>query len=370
MEKKQERNEIERLTPYVPGKPIEDVKREYGITEVTRLASNENAYGPSPEAIKAMKKAAETSWLYPEPSCRSLREKLAALYGLSAEQLVVGNGADHLITLIAATYINEGDEVIFSAPTFGSYRESTLLMGGVPVAVPLTDDYVYNLEGILEKVTDKTKIIYICNPNNPTGTILDPRQIENFLKQVPSHVLVVLDEAYAEFIQEDNYRTGIDLIKSGQQILTLRTFSKLYGLAGVRVGYVMGNEEVLTPLKAVRPTFEVNAVGIAGAEATLDDLAYSEGVLQSVHHEIERVSQALTTMGFEVFGTHANFIFVDVKEDADELTEALLKRGLIVRPCTPWGLKTHLRVSMGTPEQNNQLIENIRDIQNTEEEGQ
>jgi len=366
MTKQLGRKVIDQLTPYVPGKPIEDVKREYGIKKVTRLASNENAYGPSPKAIEAMKEAVQNSWLYPEPTCRSLREKLGALYGLSPEKFVTGNGADHLITLITMAFINEGDEVIYSSPTFGSYRESTLMMGGKPVEVPLTEDYVYNLDGILEKVSEKTKMIYICNPNNPTGTILQPSQIENFLKQVPSHVVVVLDEAYVEFIKKENYRTGVDFIKDGHQILTLRTFSKLYGLAGTRVGYVMGSENLLAPLQAVRPTFEVNRIAIAGAEATLDDLSHSEDVLQKVQSEIDRVSKEYTALGFDVVGEHANFIFVDTKEDAAELSEALLKKGLIVRPCTPWGLTNHVRISIGTPEQNDLLIESIKEIKNTE----
>lgn len=366
MTKQLGRKVIDQLTPYVPGKPIEDVKREYGIQEVTRLASNENAFGPSSKAIEAMKEAVNSSWLYPEPTCRNLREKLGALYGLSPEKFVTGNGADHLITLTAMAFIDEGDEVIYSTPTFGSYRESTLTMGGTPVEVPLTEDYIYNLDGILEKITDKTKLVYICNPNNPTGTILEPSQIEAFLKKVPAHVLVVIDEAYVEFINKDNYRTGVDFIKDGHQVLVLRTFSKLYGIAGTRIGYAMGNEDALAPLNAVRPTFEVNRIAVAGAEATLDDLSYSKEVLSQMQSEIERVGKEYTEMGFEVIGDNANFIFVDIKEDAAEMSEALLKKGLIIRPCTPWRLTTHIRISIGTPEQNDLLIDTIKEIRKAE----
>jgi len=356
------RKVIDQLTPYVPGKPIEDVKREYGIKEVTRLASNESPYGASPKAIEAMKEAVHNSWLYPEPTCRNLREKLAALYDLSSEAFVIGNGADHLITLIGKAFIDEDDEVIYSSPTFMSYKESALAMGGIPVEVPLTDDYGYNLQGILDAITDQTKLIYVCNPNNPTGTFLQPEHIEDFLKKVPAHVLVVLDEAYVDFIREKDYATGIDFIKKGYQVLSLRTFSKLHGLAGTRVGYAIGNEDILDPLKAVRPTFEVNRIAIAGAEASLDDPSYSENVLQKIISETDRLSKVYQEAGFDVIGTHANFMFVDVKQDALDITESLLQRGLIVRPCTPWGLKTHLRITVGTPEQNDHLIQAIKEL--------
>src|SRR5699024_2926209 len=192
------RKGIDGMVPYVPGKPIEDVKREYGVEKITRLASNENPLGPSPKAIEAMQKAAADSWLYPEPTGMALREKLADFYQLDPEQFVIGNGADHLISLICSAFINEGDEVIYSAPTFVSYRESTIAMGGTPVEMPLTSDYVYDVDAILNAVTDRTKVIFICNPNNPTGTILSPGKLRNFLDQVPPHVLIVLDEAYAE----------------------------------------------------------------------------------------------------------------------------------------------------------------------------
>lgn len=360
------RKEIDQLTPYVPGKPIEDVKREYGITDITRLASNESPYGPSPKAVDAMKEAVHKSWLYPEPTCRNLREKLATRHDLSPEQFVIGNGADHLITLIGHAFINKGDEVIYGMPTFMSYRESTLSMGGIPVEVPLTDDFVYDLDAIEEAITENTKLVYICNPNNPTGTILDSDQIVSFLEKVPSHVLVILDEAYIDFITEKDYRTGVELIKEDHRLISLRTFSKLHGLAGTRVGFAIGNEEILSPLKAVRPTFEVNRIAIAGAEASLDNPSYSEKVLEKIVSETERLSKVYNDYGFDVIGTHANFMFIDVKQDAGELTEALLKKGLIVRPCAPWGLKTHLRITVGTPEQNNHLIEAIKDIMELE----
>lgn len=362
MSKELWRNGIDQLIPYVPGKPIEEVKREFGIEKITRLASNENSFGPSPKAVQAMQEAVVDSWLYPDPTGIGVRERLASLHGISPDQFVLGNGADHLITLLGSAYINEGDEVIYCAPTFGSFRTSTVIMGGVPVELPLTDDFTYDLDAMLDAITDKTKLLYVCNPNNPTGTILKEGALEEFLKQVPSHVLVVLDEAYAQFISDENYTKGIDLIKKGYPIITLRTFSKLYGLAGTRIGYVMGNEDVLGAMKTVRPTFEVNRVALAGAKATLDDLTYSEETLKTIIGEIRRLTDVYSNLGFNVIDSHANFIFMDLKQDAGHLTEELLKKGLIIRPCTPWGLETYARISIGTPEENDLLVNEIKQL--------
>lgn len=356
------RKGIDQLTPYVPGKPIEDVKREYGVEKVTKLASNENPLGPSPRAIEAMQETVANGWLYPEPTGMGLREKLADWYHMDLEQFVLGNGADHLLSLISGAFTNEGDEVIYCMPTFPSYRKSILAMGGTPVEVPLTADYVYDLDAILEAVTDRTKMIFICNPNNPTGTILEPEVLKAFLEKVPSHVLTVLDEAYAEFIREEHYPTGKDYIQGGHQIIALRTFSKLYGLAGTRIGYALGSEELLAPVKAVRPTFEVNRVALAGAEATLEDLSYSKETLQTITEEADRLKAIYRDAGFDVVDTHTNFMFVDVKTDAEQFSDALLRKGIIIRPCTPWGLKTHVRITIGSPEQNDLLIEAIKEI--------
>lgn len=361
MNKELWRKGIDGMVPYIPGKPIEDVKREYGIEKITRLASNENPLGPSPKAIEAMQKAVADGWLYPEPTGMALRERLADLYQLDPEQFVVGNGADHLISMICGAFINEGDEVLYSAPTFNSYRGATLAMGGMPVEIPLTSDYVYDVDAILNAVTERTKVIFICNPNNPTGTILSPEKLRRFLDQVPSHVLTVLDEAYAEFIREDDYPTGRDFIHEGYQLITLRTFSKLYGLAGTRVGYAYGNEDVLAPIKVVRPTFEVNRIALAGAEATLDDLSYSKESLKTIWDEVDRLTAIYRDLGFDVIVTHTNFIFVDVKTDANQLSESLLHKGIIIRPCTPWGLDKHVRITIGSPDQNDLLVDAIRD---------
>src|SRR5699024_1332366 len=256
---------VEQISPYVPGKSIEAVKKEYNLTEVHRLASNENPLGPSEKAKEAMAEAAMEAHLYPDTSALSLRETLADLYGVTSDEILTGNGADNVISLVVSAYVNEGDEVLYCTPTFPAYRSSTLLMGGVPVEVPLRDDFTFDLHEMKEKITKKTKLIFICNTNNPTGTIVDHEEIEDFIRDVQKDVLVVLDEAYIEYVDVEGYKTGIDLFKAGYNVLTIRTFSKFYSLAGLRVGYAIGTKKVLEPMLRLREPFALNRVAIAGA---------------------------------------------------------------------------------------------------------
>ncbi|WP_218010669.1 histidinol-phosphate transaminase [Neobacillus novalis] len=361
--KKLWRDGVSHLTPYVPGKPIEEVKRELGLDEVIRLASNENPMGPSPKALESMAAAVKDCWLYPEPSCLELREKLAERYELSAEKIIVGNGADHIITLIGNAYINPGDEVIYCHPTFSSYREITLLMGGKPIEIPTRNDFVTDLKGILHSITNKTKLIFICNPNNPTGTIVDTEELVSFLNQVPESVLVVLDEAYAEYISVGHYRTGIEFVKEGYPVISIRTFSKYFGLAGVRVGYAVAAEKYLKPLQAVKQTFSVNRIAMAGALAALDDINYGERMLLEVNKEKERLTEQLLSFGLDVTDSHANFLFVNMKRDTSELFTKLMHKGVLIRPCGPWKLDTYARITIGTIQQNDTLINALKEIQ-------
>lgn len=356
------RKEVKSLTPYVPGKPIEDVKQELGLDEVIRLASNENPFGPSPNAIKAMKEAVEDSWLYPEPTCRSLREKLAVRYDLSADNFVVANGADHILSLITHAYINKGDEVIYCNPTFSSYRETVLLMGGVPVEVGTTNDYVIDLDVVLDTITDKTKLIYICNPNNPTGTIVDAKKLKSFFDKLPENVLVILDEAYIEYVNQENYKTGPDYIKEGYPVIAIRTFSKYYGLAGARIGYAFSNKKLIEPLVAVRQIFAVNRIAIAGAEAALVDEEHAEMVLQKTNEGKQYLTESFEEMKFDVIKSHSNFIFINMKTDTSEIFDKLMRKGVLIRPCGPWNLPTYARVTIGTKEQNEFLIKALKEV--------
>lgn len=355
------RHQVQKLTPYVPGKPIEDVKRDLGLDEVIRLASNENPYGPSIKALASMEQALRDSWLYPEPTSRELREALGQKYGLHEDQLIVANGADHIISLIGHAYINEGDEVISCRPTFSSYEAVTLLMGGVPVEVESNEDFTVNLDAILQAITDNTKLIFICNPNNPTGTIVGNEELQEFLQSMPPHVIVVLDEAYVEYV-EGTYKTGVDFIKGGLPVLSIRTFSKFYGLAGARVGYAMADEKYIQSMQAVRQTFAVNRIALAGALASLEDEEFGNEVFEKNAAERKRLSRELNDLGCDVVKSHANFIFVDIKRDIAEVFSKLMDKGLLIRPCTPWNLPTYGRITIGTHEENSQLIAALKEV--------
>ncbi|MEK4026459.1 histidinol-phosphate transaminase [Sporosarcina sp. FSL W7-1283] len=351
------RNTVKGIAPYIPGKSIEAVKKELQLEHVHRLASNENPLGPSPKAKEAMERAIQEVHLYPDASATKLRERLAQLYAIRPGQVITGNGADNIISLVISAYIDEDDEVVYCSPTFPAYRSSTLLMGGKPVEVPLTEEWAYDLDAIREKITDKTKLIFICNPNNPTGTIVEDSALLQFIQEVPEHVTVVLDEAYIEYIRKDQYKTGIDYFKAGHPIITIRTFSKFYGLAGLRIGYAIASEELLEPILRLREPFACNRVAIEAAVATLDDQEFTEEHYEMNEAGKEYLTQKFSELGFSVFPSYTNFLFVHVKSDAQKLFNKLQEKGLIVRPCTPWGLEQYVRVSIGTQEQNELLVE-------------
>lgn len=355
------RQSVGHLKAYVPGKPIEEVKAELGLVTITRLASNENPFGVSTKAIEAMQNAIAESHLYPEGTCKELRDKLGELYGIHADQILVGNGADHVIKLIGAAYINPGDEVIYCTPTFPTYRSIVLLMEGVPVEVP-TNENAYDLDAVLAAITDRTKMIFICNPNNPTGTIIEDQQLQSFLQQVPKHVVVVLDEAYIEFIQHETYKNGLDYLLEDYPLITIRTFSKLYGLAGLRIGYAMARKESLMPVGAVREHFAVNRIAMAGALAALDDHEFRDKTLRENRIQMDQMIKELRSLGYEVNHSHANFLFVDMKQDTTPVYQALMQKGILIRPCAAWKLPTHARITIGTAEQNKELIEALTTI--------
>ncbi|RUS46197.1 histidinol-phosphate transaminase [Cohnella sp. AR92] len=356
------RQEVTKLEAYVPGKSIEEVQKQYGLSEITRLASNENPYGPSPKAIDAMNAAAADSHLYPEPTSAELRGKLGTLYGVDPSQVLVSNGADNVLMLIGQAYVNPGDEVVYCVPTFSVYRTSTVVMGGVPIEVPLTGDYKFDLDGMLAAVTERTKLIYLCNPNNPTGTIVDCAALEEFLKKVPPRVVVVLDEAYGEFIDVPSYKTGAEYVREGYPVISVHTFSKLYGLAAMRVGYAIANPDVLAPVLAVREPFPVSRMANSAAAASLDDTEYREFILRTNREGLAYLSEQLRQMNVGVNPSYSNFLFADLHRDAAPVVEALMKAGYIVRPCKSWGYPEHIRITVGSPDQNKGFIEALRTI--------
>ena len=356
------RGGIMQLSPYVAGKPMEEVEAEYGVKVVARMASNENPLGVSPKAVAAMEKELINCSRYPEGSSPRVRSKLAKRLGVPEGQIFLATGGDHILTLLGNAFINQGDEVIVGAPSFYTYTLSTLTMGGVLVKIPLKD-LVYDLEAILAAVTPKTKLIFFCNPNNPTGTIVDKAKVADFMSKVPDHCVVVFDEAYFEFISDPAYGDGIEeYVKTGANVVVLRTFSKLYGLAGLRIGYAVAAEHLAPVLGRVMPPFPVNRVAQVAAEAAMDDHDFVAAVLKNTNEGRAFLMAEFDKLGMNYAPSYGNFIFVDIGIPAPKANEELLKRGVVIRPGHQWGCETYLRVTIGSPEENTAFIEALKEV--------
>lgn len=358
------RKELETLPVYVPGKPVEDVLREYGIDRAVKLASNENPLGASPKAVEAVKKEAENIFIYPDPAVRSLRNKMSEIFDIAPEKIMVGNGGESLIQLVAQSFIEEGDEVIVPDPSFSLYEISVKHMGGVVKTVPLVgDNFEYNFDGLIDAITDKTKIIYICNPNNPTGTIITTEEMKDFVARIPEHVILFLDEAYFEFAMETgDYPDGLEILKKRKNTIVLRTFAKVCGIAGLRVGYIFSDELILDEITKSRGVFTVNRLAQAGALAALDDKEHIQRSVALNKASLQRMMDFFDEKGLHYVKPGGNFIWVNVKQDTRETYVALQKEGVIVRPGFLWNYDEWLRISSGTMEETEILIETLEKI--------
>ncbi|NLW44908.1 MAG: histidinol-phosphate transaminase [Syntrophomonadaceae bacterium] len=349
------RSEVFSLKPYVPGKPVEEVERELGITGVIKLASNENPLGPSPLAVARVQEALKQLNIYPDGACYYLRRALAEHYGYSEDSFLIGNGSDELLRLITETFVGPGDEVIYGVPSFSEYGFMALIMGGVCVEVPLKD-MRFDLPAILDKVTDRTKLVYICNPNNPTGTITGRAETDQFMKSLRDDVLVVFDEAYYEYVTDKDYVSGVEYLSQGRNVIVLRTFSKIYGLAGLRVGYGITTPEIAGLVNRVREPFNVNLLAQTAAIGALADKEHLEKSREVNIQGRDYLYREFSRMGLEYVPTEANFIFVDIKKDCRQVFQALLREGVIVRTGDIFGYPTYLRVTIGKPEENRRFI--------------
>jgi histidinol-phosphate aminotransferase len=349
------------MASYVPGKAIEEVQRELGIKHLTKLASNENMLGPSPKAIEAIQKELPSIYFYPEPACTLLRQALARKFSLLEENLVISNGADNLILLITNAFVNDGDEVVMADPTFPVYTNATQIMGGKVVKVKLKNN-THDLPGMLKKVRRKTKLVFVCNPNNPTGTIVSKRSLDRFLSGLPEHVIAILDEAYGDFADRADYPDGPGYVKRGRPIIVLRTFSKVYGLAGLRIGYAVGNKDLIDCIYRVREPFPDHRLGQAGAVAALEDRAYVKRSIRMVLEGRKYLYCELDKMGLSYIPSQASFVFIDIGKDSKEAHQDLLREGIIVRPGYVWGYPTFARVTVGRPEDNRRFIRALKKI--------
>ncbi len=351
---------IESLVPYPPGKPIEELERELGITGSIKLASNENPIGPSTKALEAISKAASGINRYPDGSAYYLKEKLAEKFSLTPDSFFVGNGSNEVIEQLISCFA-EGGEVVYPEPSFAVYPIAVKAHGARGVSVPLKDGFVVDLDAMVKKITTETRLVFIANPNNPTGTMVTDKEFDAFMDQVPASVIVCMDEAYAEYVTSEGYPDTLRYVKEGRMVIGLRTFSKIFGLAGLRVGYGFAPAEIIGYLERVRQPFNVNSLALAAALAALDDVEHVKRSREVNADGLKYLYGELDKMKIEYVPTEANFFLIKVG-DGKGVYDALLKMGVIVRPMASYGLGEYIRVTVGLAEENERFIEALAKV--------
>lgn len=359
---------VQALHPYQPGKPIEELERELGISNILKLASNENPLGASPQAQAALTAALKTLELYPDGSGYQLKQAIAEKFGLHSNQITLGNGSNDVLELIARAFLDNQRAAVISEHAFAVYQIVTQAVGAelqIAKANPAdhqTMPYGHNLANLAAKITDKTRVVFIANPNNPTGTWLSTTALHSFLQRVPSDVIVVLDEAYTEYVQEAEFPNALTWLEAFPNLIVTRTFSKIYGLAGLRVGYAVSNPVIADLLNRVRQPFNVNSLALAAAQAALADDAFLQHSVDTNAAGLVQWRAACAENGWEYIPTVGNFITVDMQRPAAPLYDALLREGVIVRPIGGYGLPQHLRITIGTTAQNTRCIEALKKV--------
>lgn len=355
------RENIRKVYPYQPGKPIQEVKRELGLRNVIKLASNENPLGASPRAIKAIQKALPELNRYPESSCFYLKRHLAEKFGLKEDNFIIGNGSDEIIVLVLRALINPGDGVVIAHPTFLIYDIQAKACGAKIIKVPLRD-FRYDLKRMREKINPQVKVVFVANPDNPTGTYVTDKEVEEFMKDIPEEVVIFFDEAYYEFARElGDYPNSLKFLGKKNIIIT-RSFSKAYGLAGLRVGYGIGSPELISYLERIREPFNVNSLAQIGALAALDDKEFLEETLRITRMGKEYLYSEFEKMSLSFIPSATNFILVNIGRKSEYVFKGLLKKGIIVRDMKAWGLDNFIRVTVGTKEENQRFIKELRKI--------
>ncbi|KRE49602.1 histidinol-phosphate transaminase [Paenibacillus sp. Soil522] len=352
----QARKALELMKPYSPGKPIWEVQSELGLQRVIKLASNENPLGPSPKAVEAIQAALLDLHRYPDAQTAGLKQTIASHYNLESEQVIVTNGGDELITLVSEAFLDAGNEIIVPGPTFSEYEFGAQLMGAKAIAVPLKAEFQYDPEAILAAVTQYTKIIYLCSPNNPTGTFLSKTDLQYIFDSLSKQVMVILDAAYSHFASADQYSDGMEFVRSGYPLLVLKTFSKIYGLAGIRVGFGAAPQEIIQSMLQVKEPFNVNALAQTAAIAAIGDKEHVSRSQELVMQERERLYVSFRKLGIRYTESMSNFVLVELGPESDFIYEQLMARGIIVRHGKTWGLPLHLRITIGTAEENDNLL--------------
>lgn len=339
---------LSQLRSYVPGKPIEEVQREFGITEIVKLASNENPLGPSPRVIATIMDFARFAALYPDAGCVDLKQALSERVGLSRSQICVGNGSDELIHFIGLLLLRVGDSAVMGKPGFSRYEAAGILAEAETKGIAVDAEGRHDLEAMADAIDSTTRVVWIANPNNPTGTIVRKGAFDRFLSRVPDDVVIVLDEAYFEFAVDNEYPNSADYVRAGKNVIGLRTFSKTFGLAGLRVGYAIGQPDLIEALEKIREPFNVNSIAQRAAIAALEDHAHLERTIEANAHGIRRLSEFLRSFGYRLSESYANFVWCDLGFPADKICNQLLRKGIIIRPGSIFGCPNHVRISVGT----------------------
>ncbi len=353
--------EIEELVPYQPGKPIEELERELGIKGAIKLASNENPLGPSPKAVEAMEAALNGLHRYPDGAGFELRTALAEKFNVGFEQTCIGNGSDEIIEFLARAYVRPGQEALAAAPSFLMYSKLVQVAGGKLHEVPLKD-FRIDLEAMLAAITPRTRLVFINNPDNPAGTAVSKVELANFLDRVPQGVLVVLDEAYIDFTTDPEVAMGPEFLGHSTPVLVMRTFSKSAGLAGLRIGYALGPEEVIAAFDRVRQPFNTSILAQVGGRAALADEVFLERTRQLVVDGLDTFYKCLEALGLYYVPSQTNFVLVRIGAKAKEVADLLLRRGIIIRYMGSYDLSEYLRISVGLPQENQRFAEALKDI--------
>ncbi len=350
------------IRPYKPGKPVEELERELGIAGAIKIASNENPHGPSPKALAAMRDALDEMHRYPDGALFSLRGKLADRLGVAPSQLVFGCGADEVLELLAKSFLGPGDEVVYAWPSFAMYPLIVKGMGATSVQVPLDDDLNHDLEAMAKAVNANTKMVIVCNPNNPTGTSFGAAAFEAFVASLPNDLILVVDEVYWDFARSDDLPDTLGCLARRPGTISVRSFSKLYGLAGMRIGYGICDPELADILDRARHPFNVSRLAEVAAVAALDDTEHVERTLKRNREGADYLTRELEALGFEVWPTDTNFMLVRGDRPGLKIYDDLLNEGVIVRPLPGTGLDDHVRLTIGTPEENERLVKGMRKL--------
>jgi histidinol-phosphate aminotransferase len=352
---------IDRIRPYIPGKPIDEVKRDLGLPSAIKLASNENNWGIPGSVKRKLARKIKDLFLYPDGTLYKLRAELAKIYNVDKGQLIFGNGSDEILQLVALTYLGPDKEALLSEGTFSEYEFCARLVNAPFQTIPLKN-YAFDLEAFAKSITSKTRVIFLCNPNNPTGTYYSKTELDTFMEQVPSHVLVVLDEAYFEFAQGDDYPNGLDYLAKYPRVIVLRTFSKIWSLAGLRLGYGIASEKLISEINKARQPFNVNRFSEEAALLMLAQKNWARDIVKKVGTEKNKLYQRLDVLGVSYLKSRTNFVFIHLNRPAKDVAEALLKRGVIVRPMNGFGFPAAIRVTIGLPKENIAFIKALKEV--------